>query len=113
MTEHPMNTPSVPMTAPESDQDEAALRDNAERVAGNDFTPVVLPGAVANATTNIGGIVSMGASPIAGLTAGVLSREMQEGDLELPPIKSPYHLAPDSGEAEEDIAKGSVLHRRD
>ncbi len=113
LTDHPMNTPPVPMTAPESDQDEAALRDNAERVAANDFTPVVLPGAVANATTNIGGIVSMGASPVAGLTAGVLSQEIQEGDVGLPAIKSPYRLAPDNGEADEDIATGGVLPRRD
>ena len=52
-----MTTFDPPMILPESDQDEAALADNADRVADNDWTPVVLPGSAANATTNIGSSV--------------------------------------------------------
>jgi len=102
-----MRTFDPPLILPESDQDEAALNDNADRVADNDWTPIVLPGSAANATTNIGvgGVLRVGG----GLPTDSLNRQQTA----LAPVLDPKTIVdeePLTGDA--GSTTGGVIHRR-
>ncbi len=84
-----MTETNYPVTAPESDQDDAALADNAERVADGDWTPSLLSGNAANMTTNgTGGTVLRVGG---GLATDSLNREQTA----LAPVLDPDRVVPE------------------
>lgn len=103
-----MKTYDPPVTIAETDQDEAALKDNAERVADGDWTPMVLPGYAANATTGtgvVGGILRVGG----GMVTDSLNREQTA----LAPVLDPIKTVPEAPVADDTgSTTGSVINGR-
>jgi len=83
-----MTTFGPPVTVPESDQDEAALEDNAERVADGDWTPAILPGNVANVTTN-------GMNPRIFVGGGLVTDSLNREQTALAPVLDPDRVVPE------------------